>query len=302
MSAGAPPLPNWLAALLPAGLSREIVDTGGGGMHVMQRGAGRPVLMLHGNPTWGFLYRRVAEALEGEDLRLVIPDLIGLGFSDKPRSASSHTLANHATWLGELIDALDLQDVVLVVQDWGGPIGLRAFADRPDRLASLVVLNTVVSEPKPNFRPTAFHRFARAPIVSDAAFRVLGFPQSALWLAQGDRRSIRGPIARAYRYPLRRLRDRVAPLALARMVPDSMRHPSLPDLARCGELFTSLPGPVEVVWGDRDPVLGRGRSRIEKLRPDATVTRTNAGHFLQEEVPDVIGDAVRRAARAPKRG
>lgn len=298
MTPPAPLLPDWLASLLPGDVRRFCVSTSAGPAHVMERGAGRPVLMLHGNPTWGFLYRRVAEALANRRLRAVMPDLIGLGLSAKPRDASVHTLENHASWVGEIVDALDLRGAVLVAQDWGGPIGLRAFADRPDRLAGLVVLNTVVAEPKPNFRPTAFHRSARLPVLSDVAFRFLGFPQNALQLAQGDPRSIRGAAARAYRYPLRRARDRTAPLALARMVPDSLQHPSVPALARCGEFFTSLGGPVEIVWGDRDPVLGRALSRIERLRPDAAVTRTDAGHFLQEEVPDLIADAIARVVRA----
>jgi cis-3-alkyl-4-acyloxetan-2-one decarboxylase len=294
----APILPPWLEDQLPAGIERTCVATAGGAMHVMQLGSGRPVLMLHGNPTWGFLYRRVAEELRGVGLRLVLPDLIGLGLSDKPRDAAVHTLDNHAAWLGELIDALALDGLIFVGQDWGGPIGLRALAERADRVAGMVLLNTVVGEPRPNFRPTSFHRFARIPALSDATFKLLGFPQGALWLAQGDRRSIRGEIARAYRYPLRRLRDRIAPLALARMVPNSHDHASIPALIRGRELFERFEGPVEVVWGDRDPVLGRARTRIERLRPDANVTRTAAGHFLQEEVPELIADAVKRAARA----
>ncbi len=299
MRRDAPPLPAWLTSQLPSEIERYTIATSGGAMHVMELGAGRPALMLHGNPTWGFLYRRVAEALANEGLRIILPDLIGLGFSDKPRDASLHSLENHARWMGELITALDLEELIFVGQDWGGPIGLRALADHSERVAGMVILNTVVSEPKPTFRPTAFHRFARVPILSDAAFRLAGFPQAALWLAQGDRHSIRGEVARAYRYPLRARRDRTAPLALARMVPDSHGHPSIPDLMRCREFFEAFEGPVEVVWGDRDPVLGRAISRIEKLRPDATITRTEAGHFLQEEVPEVIADAVRRiAARA----
>jgi cis-3-alkyl-4-acyloxetan-2-one decarboxylase len=154
-----------------------------------------------------------------------------------------------------------------------------------------------VSPPREGFRPTRFHRFARLPLVSDVAFRLLGFPQNALHRAQGDPASIRGDVARAYRYPLRRLRDNAAPLALARMVPDGHPgHPSLEPLERVQSYVTSFAGPIAVVWGDRDPVLGRLRKRIEALLPKATVTRTEAGHFLQEEVPEEIADAIRRVA------
>lgn len=292
----APPLPAWLAPELP--FRRSLVDVGAGlRMHVMEQGEGRPVLLLHGNPSWGFLWRKVARALAGERLRLVMPDLIGLGLSDKPRRAEAHTLANHARWLGALVDALALDGLVFVGQDWGGPIGLRALADRPTRVAGLVLANTVAGPPRADFRPTAFHRFARTPLVADAVFRLGGFPQNVMAMAQGDRKSIRGKTARAYRWPLRRLGDRVAPLALARMVPDSLAHPSVPDLQRCLDFVDGFAGPMALVWGTRDPILGRVLGFLEKRYPQARVTRTQAGHFLQEEVPDAIADAVRDVTR-----
>jgi haloalkane dehalogenase len=292
----APPLPEWLDRQLP--FRRSLVDVGGGvRMHVMEQGSGRPVLMLHGNPTWGFLWRKVAVALAGEPLRIILPDLVGLGLSDKPRDPAAHTLENHARWLGALLDALALGPLVFVGQDWGGPIGLRALADRPAQLAGLVLANTVVGPPRPGFRPTTFHRFARLPLLSELAFRVAGFPQNAMSWAQGDKRSIRGEVARAYRWPLRRFADRVAPLALARMVPDSEAHPSMAGLRRCQELVDGFHGPAALVWGDRDPVLGRVRSFVERRLPSAPVTRTRAGHFLQEEVPDELAAAVRDVTR-----
>lgn len=293
----APPLPGWIERQLPPGLRRYRVDVGGPLMHVMEAGDGLPVLLLHGNPTWGFLYRKVAAELAGEPVRLVIPDLVGLGLSDKPRSASAHRLENHARWLGALLDGLALERLVFVGQDWGGPVGLRALADRPGLAKGLVILNTVVGPPRPGFRPTAFHRFARLPILSDVAFRLLGFPQIALHRVQGDPASIRGDVARAYRWPLRGLRTNVAPLALARMVPDSSEHPSVEPLRKCHAFVESFEGPVAVVWGRRDPVLGRVGRWIEKLLPKARFTWTEAGHFLQEEVPGEIADAIRAVVR-----
>lgn len=295
-----PELPAWLERLVP--FERFRVRVGGGHLHVNTAGPedAPPVLLLHGNPTWGFLWRKVAAELSGERLRLVMPDLLGLGFSDKPRDPAVHTLENHARWIGELVDDLAAdagwERLVFVGHDWGGPIGLRMLADRPRLLAGLVILNTVASPPRPGFRSTTFHRFARAPIVSTAAFRLLGFPQRALHLAQGDRSSIRGEVARAYRYPLRGWSRNAAPLALARMVPDSMEHPSIPGLERCRELVESFDGPAAIVWGDRDPILGRVRRWMEKMLPEAEVTRTGAGHFLQEEVPAEIAAAVRKVA------
>jgi len=293
----APPLPPWIERQLFPSTRRYLVDLGDYRMHVAEVGDGPAVLLLHGNPTWSFLYRKVAAALRGDTFRLVMPDLVGLGFSDRPRSASEHTLEAHAGWLGAFIDGLGLRDIVFVGHDWGGPIGLRALADRPGVARGLVLLNTVVSPPREGFRPTRFHRFARVPLLSDVAFRLLGFPQNALHRVQGDPASIRGAVARAYRYPLRRIRDNAAPLALARMVPDGRAgHPSLAALERVHSFVTSFAGPVAVVWGERDPVLGRLRKRIEALLPKAVVTRTEAGHFLQEEVPEEIACAIRHVA------
>ncbi len=282
--------------MLPAGVTRYAARVGEHRMHVMELGEGRPVLMMHGNPTWGFLYRKVARALLGERLRLIIPDLIGLGWSDKPRSLDAHTIAAHSSWLGGLIDGLELDDMILVAQDWGGPIGLHAASTRAERIAGLVLLNTVIGPPKPGFKPTLFHRLSQMPGVSDALFRLGGFPQNLLAIAQGDRRSIAGKVARAYRYPLRRLRDRAAPLALARMVPSSLEHPSIASLEQCREFVAGFQGPAAIVWGDRDPILGRLRRRTEAALPQATVTATSAGHFLQEEVPDEIATAIRTVA------
>ncbi len=290
----APALPDWLNLEVP--FERYTIDVGGYAMHVMEIGSGRPVLMQHGNPTWGFLYRKVVRELSGESFRIVLPDLIGLGLSDKPGDGGLHTVENHAAWVGAAIDALDIDGAIFVGQDWGGPIGGLAFADRADRLAGMVMLNSVMDRPREGFRPTAFHKFAAMPMISDIAFRVGGFPQRALWPAQGDRSSIRGRTRRAYTWPLRRFGDRTAPLALARMVPSSQTHFSIPALSRLGEFVRGFEGPAAIVWGDADPVLGRARGRMERLLPNAPVTRTRAGHFLQEEVPAEIAAAIRDVA------
>ena len=287
----APELPSWIAKEVP--FTRYRVAVGDGlHMHVMETGRGRPVLMVHGNPTWGFLYRKVAMCLQGQGLRLIMPDLIGFGFSDKPRNFGLHTIRNHSKWLGSLIDQLDLHEVILVCQDWGGALGTHPFTTRQDRLGGMVVLNTVLDAPSPGFKPTAFHRFSHLPLVSDFAFRVLPLPQAALHLAQGDKSSIRGNVARAYRYPFRNIADRVAPLATARMAVDRMGHPSIPALEECAALAGSFDGPKAMVWGRRDPILARALKRTKALLGDPPVTETQAGHFLQEEVPEEIAAAV----------
>lgn len=292
------PFPPWLAELLPFRRAMHTVE--GLNVHVMEDGdpAGRPVLMLHGNPTWGFLYRKVALALRGSNLRVIMPDLVGLGFSDHPREPGFHSMARHGEIMAKLIAQLGLANLIFVGQDWGGPIGLRAIAHEPKRMTCLVILNTAISPPKAGFRPTMFHRFSHLPLVSDAAFRLLGFPQNMLGRVQGDSSSISGLTARAYRLPLRNPSTNRAPLDLARLVPDSLEHPSIADLRITHDLATNFTGPIEIVWGDRDPILGRVRTHLERSLPRARVTRTNAGHFLQEEVPNEIAGAIQRVASA----
>ncbi len=294
-----PPLPGWLAAQLP--FRRALHRVGDFEMHVLEAGPehGRPVLLLHGNPTWGFLWRKVALALEGSGLRIIMPDLVGLGLSAHPADAQVHTLDFHAKQVTRLLEQLDLRDVVLGVQDWGGPIGGCAAGDAGGRVTALVVLNTSLAPPKPGFRPTAFHRFARVPVLSDVVFRLGNFPaRLGMTLAQGDRASVAGDVGRAYRWVLRDRRTNVAPLALARMVPDSLEHPSVPRLRDCEAWVRGFDGPSAIVWGTRDPVLGRLLKRTRELLPRASVTETDAGHFLQEEVPGPIAQALRRVAGA----
>ncbi|MCB1154491.1 alpha/beta fold hydrolase [bacterium] len=287
----APDLPEWLLKQLP--FKRYVVPVGALKMHVMEQGPadGYPVLMVHGNPTWGYLYRKVAKALSPYPLRIILPDLIGLGFSDRIR-AEEHTLQNHGEWLGDLIGQLKLDKVIFVGQDWGGPIGALALSKHAEIVKGMVILNTVLGPPREGFHATTFHKFARMPLISDFVFRILGFPQVRLSAAQGDKKSISGEVARAYKFPLMGLSKNVAPLALARMVPDSLEHPSIAQLKEVAAFARSFTGPAAIVWGDKDPVLGRALSRVQGVLPNAKLTRTNAGHFLQEEVPEEIAEAV----------
>jgi haloalkane dehalogenase len=161
-------------------------------MSWVESGRGRDVVCVHGNPTWSFLWRKVISALDGQRLRVLAPDLLGCGRSSKPRAVAWHTLDRHAAALSAWMEARQLVDPILVVQDWGGPIGLLAAARAPGvRFSAVCVLNTGVILPR-RFRGTAFHRLARTPLVAAVLFRVLGFTLWSLDRVQGDRRSISG--------------------------------------------------------------------------------------------------------------
>jgi haloalkane dehalogenase len=287
-----PPVPDFIARQLPFQRGMYTLQTGER-LHLIDHGdlGTRPVLMVHGNPTWSFLWRKVISLLPG--FRCVAPDLLGLGLSDR---IDRHSVERHGAALAELVEGLDLRGIILVTQDWGGPFATEAARQVPDRIAGCVFANTVVSLPA-HPKTSLFHRFARLPVVSDLVFKGIGFPQIALWMVQGDRRSIRGDVARAYRWPLQTWKDRGTPLALARMVPHRPDHPSMPALRRGHEWAKSFAGPMALVWGMRDPILARALRRHERDFPQAPVTRTRAGHFLQEEVPEALSAAVEDVAR-----
>lgn len=298
----APTLPRWIENELP--YRRRVVHVGGRRIHFVDEGAGTPVLMLHGNPTWSFLWRKVIARLRDRPgLRLIAPDLLGLGLSDKLARASDHRLDLHADTIARFTEALGLDRAIVVAQDWGGPIATGAAMLRSERtprfLRGLVLGNTSVLEPRRPLHTTSFHRFSHMPVASDLAFRGLLFPVPVMHRVQGDPRSIGAREKAAYAWPLRHLRDRAAPLGLARMVPDRDDHPSLPTLDRLGAFVRAYEGPAALVWGERDPILGRALARHREALPRATVVTTRAGHFLQEEVPDELARAVLEiAARA----
>jgi cis-3-alkyl-4-acyloxetan-2-one decarboxylase len=287
--AGAP-LPSWLEHLLP--FERRVVTVDSRSMHCICHGQGRPVLLLHGNPTWSFLWRKVIAGLDPNLFFCVAPDLFGLGLSDKPARIEDHSLAFHAESVAALVHVLGISDLILVGQDWGGPIGCAAAVRLPGRVTGIVMGNTGSLRPRSPIRSTAFHRFSHVPLVSDFVFRVFNFPVPFLHRVQGNPTTIRAEVARAYRYPLRRIRDRIAPLALARMVPNREDHPSMPELEKVEGWVRAFAGPAALVWGVKDPILGRGLSRHRQALPHAVVMETEAGHFLQEEVPEKIAQAI----------
>ena len=293
----APPLPPWLEAELP--FARRLLADGEHRMHFVDHGEGPPVLLLHGNPTWCYLWREVIHRLAEHRLRVIAPDLIGLGLSSKPRDLGVHTLDFHAARVSALVRALDLDDLTIAGQDWGGAMVAVAAARNAERICGAVFANTAIRVPTKPPRVTAFHRLSRLPIFSDLLFRVAGFPIPVMHTVQGDRASIGRAERRAYRWPLRRLRDRTAPLALARLVPTSLEDPTYRTLQEADDWARSFSGPVRLVWGRRDPILGRSVHGMRMLFPDAPVVATEAGHFLQEEVPDELAAAILQVAGAP---
>jgi haloalkane dehalogenase len=293
-----PDMPRWLVDAMP--YRRRVATVEGVKLHFVDAGQGPAVVLLHGNPTWSFLWRDVIRDLLPYGLRVIAPDLMGFGLSDKPTRVAAHSVTRHIRLITRLVKGLvGDAPVVMVGQDWGGPIAAGVGSHLGDQLAGLVFGNTAVLPPRRPLRPTLFHRFSHLPLVSDLAFRGMNFPLQALPLTQGDPRSIAGLETFAYTWPLLLPWRRTGPLALARMVPDRDGHPSLDELDRIGDWVQSFRGPMGLIWGMRDPILGRAFRRHRDAFPQATIIETPAGHFLQEEVPALFAELIREIQSSP---
>ena len=285
-----PALPDWLIQEFP--FRRRMIQLGRWSMHYVDQGEGPVVLLQHGNPTWSFLWRKVIRLLADKPVRVIAPDMVGLGLSAKPRAVGMHSLRFHGLNLSRLVQALDLSNITIVGQDWGGPIvGLMAHY-QPERVAGAVFANTSLSAPRKKRPLSAFHLLAHLPLVSDLLFRGLNFPLSVLHRVQGNPTSIGAVEKRAYRWPLRSFRDRAAPLALARMVATGPNHPSSHYMRKTRAWGEKFAGPVRLVWGLKDPILGRALKNMQGIFPKAPLAETQAGHFLQEEVPEILAEAI----------
>lgn len=293
----APALPDFLADQLP--WPRHLVDLPSGHrIHYIDTGGTGPVVWLqHGNPMWCYLWRKVIPQLQAAGLRVLAPDAVGLGFSSQAPSMDWHSLAAHAEVFSQWLDALGITHLSIAGQDWGGPWVGAVAARRPGAITGAVFANTAIAAIRKQPRVTFFHGLSNRPVISDILFRGLGFPLPVLSRVQGDRRSIGLRELAAYGWPLRHFAARSTVLALARMVPTHMDHPTLPELNKIDAWARTFTGPVELVWGLRDPILGPAIRRMRELFPAAPVTETQAGHFLQEEVPDELAAAIIRVAK-----
>ncbi len=262
-------------------------------VHVLEVGSGFPVYLQHGNPTSGLLYRKVAEELPTDRLRLIMPTLVGLGFSSKI-PASQHTLENHMRWMNSVLLQLKLTKLVFVGQDWGGPIGMGALTLSPDLLKGVVALNTGFNTPTKKMELSSSHARVRTPIVGELIIEVFISIFEQLHRMQGDPASISADVAELYEKPVLDSGNSKAPLALMRMVTDGPDHPSTAEMRIIERYVQGLDIPAEIVWGMSDPILGHGLPIMKRNFPLAPVIETKAGHFLQEEVPVEIAAALLR--------
>jgi haloalkane dehalogenase len=256
-------------------------------MHYVDEGAGDPVLLLHGEPTWSFLYRKLIPPL-ARTARCIAPDYFGFGRSDKPTDRGWYSYDRHTESIARLADELDLRDVTLVVQDWGGPIGFRFAVEHPDRVARLVVMNTGIGARAPNEEWLRFQAFMRRVDTEIVAGRLV-----RLSLAQ----PVADEVIAAYDAPFPVPESRIGVVQFPELVATSHEHPSAPAMLRVRDALRSFDRPALVLFSDSDPIFSRRAAEaIAELLPNAELDPPveGAGHFLQEDRGEELGERIAR--------
>ena len=257
-------------------------------------GASGTVLLLHGEPSWGYLYRTMIPVLVDAGFRCVVPDLIGFGRSDKPAQVEDYTYARHVEWLRSvLFDELDLSGLTLVCQDWGGLLGLRLVAEHGDRFDRVVAANTGL--PDGNHRmPDAWWKFR------DFVVRTEDLPIGML-VSRGCAQPMAPEVEAAYDAPFPDASYKAGPRAFPDLIPQDADNPATPANQAAWQTLSSWDKPFLCAFSDSDPITSGGeRALIGKIpgaagQPHTTIA--GGGHFLQEdrgpELAQVVVDWVR---------
>lgn len=273
--------------------SADVADPDGGTLRMAWYEAGPadgPVaLLLHGEPTWSFLYRHVMTVLAARGVRAVAVDLVGFGRSDKPLAASDHSFARHVEWVRELaFDRLGLDDVTLVGQDWGGLVGLRLVAEHPDRFARVVAANTGLPTGDTDM-PEVWWRFRRA-VESAPALDV------GRLVAAGCLRGLSVQARAAYDAPFPTEEAKAGPRVMPTLVPTRPDDPASAANRAAWEVLRRWDKPFLVAFSDGDPITGAMAPVLKKLVPGTQgldhPTIAGAGHFLQEDAGAGLGRVV----------
>lgn len=267
-------------------------DTEGGQLrlHYLDEGPrdAAPVLLLHGEPSWSYLYRKMIPPLVAAGHRVIAPDLIGFGRSDKPGRREDYTYQRHLDWIRNVLTQLDLNGVTLVCQDWGGLLGLRLVAEHPERFARVVAANTMLPtgdhDPGPAF--LAWQRFSQETPI----FAVGKIIQS------GCATALPAEVVAAYDAPFPDESYKEGARQFPLLVPTSPDNPASADNRAAWEVLKTFNKPFLTAFSDKDPVTGAAAPVIRKLIPGCAgqphTTIENGGHFLQEDQGEALARVV----------
>jgi len=274
------------AALPGYDFAPHYVEQDGLRMHYLDEGDGAPVLLLHGEPTWSYLYRRVIPELTPV-ARVVAPDYFGFGRSDKPVERDWYTYDSHYASIERFVEQLDLRDVTVVVHDWGWPIGLRLCVTQPQRIARLVVLNTgIFSGRPPNADWLRFREFVR---------RVGTELRPGQLVRVTCARELADDVAAAYDAPHPTPESMTGVVMFPELVPTDLDHPSAQTMIEVRNALKTWDKPALVFFGDSDPIFPPEVAEKFAARiPNATCLPPVelAGHFVQEDAGEEVGQRI----------
>ena len=259
-------------------------------MHFVDEGRGEPIVLIHGDPTWGYLYRTFISILS-QRRRCIVPDHMGMGKSGIPREAYPYQLRHHVANLEALLLHLNLHEMTLVLHDWGGPVGLGFAIRHPDRIKRLVLMNTWACAPWPGGPLPRLLELIRSERGEKFVLEKNGYLEPALVGTTHRPENLTKTVLDAYRAPFPTPESRLALLCWSRDIPVHETDPSYSEMKRIEEALPRFTGtPTLLVWGMRDPVLPESVLRTwQRTYPQATTAEIeDASHFLQEDAPERI--------------
>lgn len=285
------PLPKYIVQNYPF-KSNFLKLNDGNRMHYIDEGSGEVLVFAHGNPTWSFLYRKFIAYFSQIGYRTLAMDHIGFGLSDKPRNKDYYTLEKHINNYTQLIDHLKLKDLTLVMQDWGGPISLGYATRFPSNVKRLVILNTWSFVKSMSIPIPRWFSLLMAQGIGEFVYGHLNSFVNIMLPILGTTRKIPPDIMSAYRYPFLDPLSRTGIIQFPRMIPDNLQHPSGETMFQIEKGLAELVNKKAVlIWANKDLAFSLDIAKhMKKLLPNAIgpIIVENAGHFLQEDAPNVI--------------
>jgi haloalkane dehalogenase len=272
----------------------QYVDVDGLRLHHIDEGSGRTVVCFHGEPDWSYLYRHMVDGLVASGHRVVCPDLPGFGRSDKPTDQEWYTYERHVAYVTRHLDRLELRDVTVVVQDWGGPIGLRWAIDHADRVSRLVILNTGLFLGRVSKGFMAWRNFAE---------RTPDLPIGMI-MQGATTTDLPDEVIGAYEAPFPTPESKAGAQRFPLLVPLSTDEPMVADQLEVKEALSKWDKPALVAFSDSDPVFPfpKAGEQFTQLIPTAgeQIRIEGAAHFLQEDRGPQIVEAMLEAFGRPE--
>ncbi|MDX6615290.1 MAG: haloalkane dehalogenase [Solirubrobacterales bacterium] len=251
-------------------------------LHRVDEGEGRPIVCFHGEPTWAYLYRKMVAPLRDAGNRVICPDFAGFGRSDKPTDIGWYSYDRHVALTAEHLATLDLADAVVVVQDWGGPVGLRWAVENADRVGALVILNTGIFTGRVSKGFMAWRNFAEKNPDLPVGFVIQG----------GTATELPGDVVAAYEAPFPNPESKAGAAAFPLLVPTSEDEPMAVQQRALADELSRWEKPALVALSDGDPVypFPKAGLRFTDLIPSASEQSRieSAAHFLQEDAGEKI--------------